>query len=198
MYNLQSGLHRRRFPEPMTAAQAKQVKAQGTTLGRFGVAGNGRHTKAVTGLVTDALNRTVISTGLDGKIKFWDFNTGILLHEINWESFTAITRAKLHRHSDLLAVSCDDLCIRIIDIETRKVVRELWGAAGRISDFCFSNDGRWILGASTDSIIRIWDLPTGHLIDAVRTRSIVTAMAFSGTGEFLATAHVDSVGVDLW
>lgn len=196
MYNLQSGIHRRRFPEPMTAAQAKQLKSKNTN--KLSMVGRGKHTKAVTGLATDALNRVVISTSLDGKIKFWEFTTGTLLHEINWGGFTAITRAKLHRHSDLLAVSCDDLCIRVVDVETRKVVRELWGAAGRISDFCFSNDGRWIFGASTDSIIRVWDLPTGHLIDGVRTKSIVTAMAFSGTGEFLATAHVDSVGVNLW
>ena len=197
MFNLQSGLHRRRFPEPMTAAQAKELKSSDNTA-KFGMIGRGKHTKAVTGIVIDSLNRVVISCGLDGAIKFWDFNTGILLHELKWGNFTAITRSKLHRHSDLLAVSCDDLCIRVVDIETRKTVRELWGASGRISDFCFSNDGRWIFGASTDSVTRVWDLPTGHLIDGFRTKSIVTAMAFSGTGEFLATAHVDTIGINLW
>ncbi|CAZ82416.1 unnamed protein product [Tuber melanosporum] len=79
-----------------------------------------------------------------------------------------------------------------------KNMRELWGAQGRISDFCFSKDGRWVLGASADRVIRVWDLPTGHLIDGIRTKSDATAMAFSGTGEFLATAHVDSVGINLW
>lgn len=49
-----------------------------------------------------------------------------------------------------------------------------------------------------DSIIRIWDLPTGHLIDGIKTRSIVTALAWSGCGEFLVTGHVDDVGVSLW
>ncbi|PWW72359.1 Utp21-domain-containing protein [Tuber magnatum] len=176
MYNVQSGIKRRQFPEPVSATAAKPV----------------------TGIATDSLNRVVISTSLDGKVKFWDFNTGIIIHEINWSNAGAITKAKLHRHSDLLAVSCDDLCIRVVDVETRKTVRELWGARGRISDFCFSNDGRWILGASTDNVVRVWDLPTGHMIDGIRTGSIVTAMAFAGTGEFLATAHVDSVGINLW
>lgn len=49
-----------------------------------------------------------------------------------------------------------------------------------------------------DSIIRIWDLPTGHLIDGIKTRSIVTTLAWSGRGEFLVTGHVDDVGVSLW
>ena len=63
---------------------------------------------------------------------------------------------------------------------------------------CFSNDGRWIVGASQDSLIRIWDLATGHLIDVVRLQSVCTTLAFSGTGEFLATAHEEGVGVNIW
>ena len=40
----------------------------------------------------------------------------------------------LHRDSDLLAVICDDLVVRVVDIETRRVVRELKGFRGRILD----------------------------------------------------------------
>jgi U3 small nucleolar RNA-associated protein 21 len=198
MYNLQSGLKRRQFPEPLTAAQAKIVK-KGEAVGKLNMIGRGKHTKAVTGIVTDALNRVIISCGLDGKIKFWEFTTGILIHEFNWEGTTKIpNKMKFHRQSELLAVSCDDTCIRVIDVETKKVVRELWGCEGKISDFCFSNDGRWIIAASMDGVIRIWDLPTGHLIDGIRTKNIVTALAFAGNGEFLATAHVGNVGINLW
>jgi U3 small nucleolar RNA-associated protein 21 len=37
----------------------------------------------------------------------------------------------------LLAVSCDDLSIRVIDHETPggRIVRELWGHSNRITDF---------------------------------------------------------------
>lgn len=49
-----------------------------------------------------------------------------------------------------------------------------------------------------DSIIRTFDLPTGRLIDAFKTPSVATSIAFSPTNDFLATAHVDSVGVFLW
>lgn len=40
----------------------------------------------------------------------------------------------LHRDSGLLAVICDDLVVRIIDIETRRIVRELAGFRGRVLD----------------------------------------------------------------
>jgi len=49
-----------------------------------------------------------------------------------------------------------------------------------------------------DSIIRTYDVPTGRLIDAFRSSSVATSIAFSPTNDFLATAHVDSVGVYLW
>lgn len=40
----------------------------------------------------------------------------------------------LHRDSGLLAAICDDMVVRIVDIETHKVVRELGGSRGRILD----------------------------------------------------------------
>ncbi len=148
--------------------------------------------------MVDSLNRILVSCGLDGKIKFWEFSTGSLQHEIDWHSFAAITGFHHYRSSDLIALSCDDLAIRVVDTETKNLVRELWGSLGQITDFCFSNDGRWIIAASIDSVVRVWDLPTGHLINAVRMQSPCTALAFSETGEYLATAHADGVGINLW
>ncbi|KAI9836041.1 MAG: hypothetical protein M1819_001652 [Sarea resinae] len=207
MFNLQSGQHRQRFPARLTPAQAKRLKLQQGNPGdlskvqkekqKFGP-GQGKHTRAVTGVMVDGLNRTVISCSLDGRVKFWDFTTGMLQDEIDWHPMSAITGSRYHRSSDLIALSCDDLSIRVVDIETKKLVRELWGCSGQITDFCFSNDGRWIVAASVDSTIRVWDLPTGHLIDAIRVNSTCTALAFSNTGEFLATAHADSIGVNIW
>jgi U3 small nucleolar RNA-associated protein 21 len=62
----------------------------------------------------------------------------------------------------------------------------------------FSPDARWIITTSLDSIIRTFDVPTGQLIDAFRTSSVATSISFSPTNDFLATSHVDSVGVYLW
>ncbi|PGG97307.1 U3 small nucleolar RNA-associated protein 21 [Blastomyces parvus] len=208
MYNLQSGMHRQSFPARVTPAQARKLKIMrldemddlehGTSGKRGFQMGEGKHTSAVTGMMVDALNTTVISCGLDGKVKFWKFTTGQLLHELDWHPMCSITGLRHNASSDLIALSCDDLSIRVIDIETRKLVRELWGAIGQINDFCISNDGRWIIAASMDSVIRVWDLPTGHLIDAFRLANTCTALAMSVTGEFLATAHADGVGVSIW
>lgn len=110
----------------------------------------------------------------------------------------AVTGIRYSKTSELVAFSCDDLSIRVVDLETRKLVREFWGCVGQVNDFIFSNDGRWIIAASMDSVVRVWDLPTGHLIDIFRVSSTCVSLAMSSTGEFLATAHAGSIGISLW
>ncbi len=115
---------------------------------------------------------------------------------------TKIRHLRYHRNSDLIALSCDDGSIRVVDIETKKLVRELWASRSHaelhIIDYIFSSDGRWIIAAASDSTIRVWDLPTGHLIDAMKLPGQCTAVAFSPSGEYLATALDGDVGVHIW
>lgn len=207
MFNLQSGLHRQSFPSKLTPAQARKLKIQqpprndavlkSHVKNKFHP-GQGKHTKAVTGIVVDSINKNVISSSSDGKLKFWDFSTGGIIDEIYWNSIMAISGMCYYAQSGLIAVACNDMTIRVVDIETKKTIREFRGYNDRINDFCFSNDGRWIIAASADRVLRVWDLPTGHLIDAMRMARPCTALAFSATGEYLATACEGETGVDIW
>ncbi|RUS16773.1 hypothetical protein BC937DRAFT_90825 [Endogone sp. FLAS-F59071] len=169
MFNMQSGFHRKAF------------------------AG---HTKAITGLVTDNFNRIVISSSIDATIKIWNFQSTEVLYSIQLPSPVALIIYQ--RENNLLAVASDDLCIRILDVETQRIVREFWGHSSRVSDMTFSPDGRWVVSSSLDSTIRTWDLPSGNLVDSFKVDSVATSVTFSPTGDFLATAHVDNLGIFLW
>ncbi|KAL4933591.1 rRNA-processing protein UTP21 [Aspergillus undulatus] len=192
LFNMQSGQHRQSFPSHQATnklgVNSRFLKSDIST----------KHTKAVTGLAIDTVNRTIVSCGLDGKVKFWDFQSGSLAYELDWYPMAAVTAVRYSSTSELVALSCDDLSIRVVDMETKKVVRELWGCGGQINDFIFSHDGRWVIATSMDSIIRVWDLPTGHLIDLFRVASTCTSLSISPTGDFLATAHADGTGIGLW
>ncbi|RCH80855.1 hypothetical protein CU098_004593 [Rhizopus stolonifer] len=172
MYNMQSGLHRKTF------------------------AGPDGHKKPITGLTTDTIHRYLISASVDKTIKIWEIKTGHVVHTIQLDS--SVVGLRYHLDNDLLAVVCDDLGIRVIDLETKNIIREFWGHRNRITDFVFSPDSRWIVSASLDGTVRTWDLPTGAMIDVFRVEDIVTCLAFSPDGDFLATAHVDHVGIFLW
>lgn len=169
IYNLQSGMLRKKF------------------------AG---HSQSVTGITIDNLNRTLITTSLDGQVRFYNFKTGALEHRIALGS--SATEMNLHHGSDLLAISLDNLSIVVIDIQTKKTVRELWGHTNRITTFDYSPDGRWIISSALDGTIRTWDLPTGGCIDVVKVDNLVTCLRVSPNGEWLATTHVQGVGINLW
>ncbi|EPE02223.1 wd repeat containing protein 36 [Ophiostoma piceae UAMH 11346] len=237
MYNLQSGIHRQRFPSKLTPAQARQLKVQQqlrqadavtqlqstatmgastTTAGGkftgFMSPGAGKHTAAVTGIVVDNLNSVVVTCSLDGTIKFWDFLTGHLVSQIGGHDDKAwagvpITSCKYHSANDLLAFACADNTIRVVDMITKKVIRIFRAgsaasaatAIASINDLCFSNDGRWIVAVTQhDARMRVWDLPTSHLIDSVKLDRPGRAVAFSGSGEYLAVAPDGALGVHLW
>ena len=213
MFNMQSGLHRQRYPARLTPMQAKQLRLE---IQKHGLIeeddgkkqfyrGQGKHGYAVVGLAVDSLNKSIVSTGADGKIKFWDFNTGLLTHEMDWSTSTGISSMRFHRGTDLAALACADGCVRVVDISTAKLIRELWPSRPgipelermKVSDFAISNDGRWVT-AAMGQIVLLWDLPTGHLVDAFKLQAECASLAFSPTGEFLAVATIDSVGVDIW
>lgn len=209
MFNLQSGAARQKFPAAVSSAQAKEIKAQlllkgGAGSHRDGVflPGTGKHTGAITGLVVDNMNKTVVSCSSDGKVKFWSFMKGLLLHQLDWTSTTIPMLCRYHAANNLLAFACrsksGDWSVRVVDMDTKRMIREFWGPEDVIHDLCFSNDGRWIIAASKDSMIRVWDLPTSHLIDAIRLEKPCKAVAMSTTGEYLAATVEEGLGVMLW
>lgn len=56
-----------------------------------------------------------------------------VLHNLAFSS--PLSRLCLYMDNDLAAVSCDDFALRVIDIETVKVVREFSGHSHFITDF---------------------------------------------------------------
>jgi U3 small nucleolar RNA-associated protein 21 len=143
MWNMQSGLKRKKFdvgPCPPGVSSRFNIRV---------ISKKQTEHRSVTGLATDALNRLVIASTLDGTVnvgnyctsrrnpltlrpQFFDFHTTRLEETLVLPS--AATSILLHRDSGLLAVVCDDLAVRIVDIETRRIVRELKGFRGRVLD----------------------------------------------------------------
>lgn len=154
------------------------------------------HSGAITGVVSDAVNRLICTTSLDGTLRLWDFNTGKPAGTMKLPA--SATAIQLHRASQLLALACSDFVLRVIDLDARRVVREFRGHRNRITDLAFAPDARTVVTAGMDGTIRAWDVPTGFMVDCFSTPAICTSLAYSPKGDFLATAHADSVGVYLW
>lgn len=49
-----------------------------------------------------------------------------------------------------------------------------------------------------DCLVKVWDLPSGKLVDCFKFENAPTSVCFSPTAEFLATTHVNDLGIFLW
>lgn len=103
-----------------------------------------------------------------------------------------------HNESSVLAVALEDFVINIVDIDVHRVIRKFVGHTAQITDLCFSPDARWLISSSMDCSIRTWEIPSGQLVDQFATDRACISLSISPTGEYLATAHVDFLGIYLW
>ncbi|OMO58024.1 hypothetical protein COLO4_34912 [Corchorus olitorius] len=154
------------------------------------------HDGEVVGVACDSTNTLMISAGYHGDIKVWDFKGREL--KSTWESGGAIVKIVYNRLNGLLAIVTDDLLITLFDVVALRMVRKFEGHTDRITDLCFSEDGKWLLSSSMDGSLRIWDVVLARQIDAIRVDVSITALSLSPNMDVLATTHVDQNGVYLW
>jgi WD40 repeat protein len=97
-----------------------------------------------------------------------------------------------------LASGVDDKTIRLWDVATGRMIRDLTGLRRSVMYAAFSPDGRWLASGDDDKNIRIWDAPTGQEIRLLSGhKKVIYAVAFSPDGRWLASASADKT-VKLW
>ena len=104
----------------------------------------------------------MVSSSLDGTIKLWDFFRKELTKTFKTEY--PIENLIYNRMNDLICFSQSDMSITIMNARSGLLkVREFKEAASnKITDLCFSlPDSKWIICASLDKSIRVWDILTG-------------------------------------
>ncbi|CAM9336689.1 unnamed protein product, partial [Ectocarpus fasciculatus] len=173
-----------------TEAAAAKVKA-----GAKGGSWKG-HRGAVSGVAVDAVNKTMVSAGVDGLLVFWAFKEKRADGAVAVGS--GVSQLELVRDTELVALACDDKVVRLYDLATRKLVRRLEGHTNHLTDMCFTPDARRLVTSSMDHTVRIWDLPTGRTVDWMSFKKAVTGVTVSPTGEFMCTSHHGRVGLSVW
>lgn len=171
-YNIQSGLLRGTCGDPIA------------------------HDGGVSDLVTDGLNQYVVSGGEDQELKWWrmkdcQFIKGLTLSE-------SISKMSLHKDSGLLGIALEDWSIHVVDVDTKKVIRKLYGHQNQVTDLAFSPDSKWLISSSLDKTVRTWDIPSGTCVDCFLVPIPCISLTMSPVGDLLATVHSDHLGIYLW
>ncbi|RZC75045.1 hypothetical protein C5167_050531 [Papaver somniferum] len=171
----------------------------GQSRGSYGDMSESRnyaHDSEVVGVACDATNSLMISAGYHGDIKVWDFKGRHL--KSRWDVGSSVVKIGYHRANGLLATVSDDMVIRVFDVVALRMVRKFEGHTDRVTDMCFSEDGKWLLSSSMDGTLRVWDVILARQIDAIHVDVSITALSLSPNMDVLATSHVEQNGVYLW
>merc|ERR1711892_924414 len=157
------------------------------------------HGGAVVGLGAQLLQLALVSVSEDGTLKAWRIKNGALL-----ETFTLAERPEslaFESRTSLAACALADGSIELVDCSNsplKRVRRFKPAHSASITHLSWKEDARWLVAASVDRSIRTWDVTSGALIDQFATSAIPTSVAFAPNGQFIATTHVDELGVYLW
>ncbi|EFJ49064.1 hypothetical protein VOLCADRAFT_59899 [Volvox carteri f. nagariensis] len=180
-YNMQSGLHRGCYLRGRGAVSAGPLPA---------------HNGAVVGCAAEGSNRRLVSAGLDGMLRIWDFRTCTLVAEVALGG--PAVRLVLHPVTGLAAVAMADASLRMYDIEVPRLVRRFRGHSDRVTSLLLSSDSKWLLSAAMDGTLRVWDVPAAQCLQVMKLGSPVTSLSLSPSLDLLATTHVNRRGIYLW
>ncbi|EGD76204.1 hypothetical protein PTSG_00909 [Salpingoeca rosetta] len=153
------------------------------------------HADTIVGIHVDSVNSFVASASKDTTLKVWSFGG---VQRLNVKMKVPLTTTSMCRINNLIAAAGVDFGIRVFDVDAKRAVRGFGGHQGRITDMAWTPDGRWLISASMDLTVRVWDVPSGRMLSWFSTEKAVTSMTMSPNGDFLATTHIDQLGIFLW
>uniref|UniRef100_A0A915HDN8 Small-subunit processome Utp21 domain-containing protein n=1 Tax=Romanomermis culicivorax TaxID=13658 RepID=A0A915HDN8_ROMCU len=193
VFNIQSGIYRGTFVDPEANLYAL---VSTNNKNNFSVSDRA-HAVNITGICGDYLNSFTVTSCSQGFLKFWHFKTKKLRKSLKLEY--NINGMILHQDNNFIAVSFENHSFAIVDPEFHRITRFFDRVhSASIIDMTFNNSGHWLLTASLDKTVKIWDLVSSSLIDVIALERPCLSLTFSPTGEYLATVHDGLLGVYLW
>jgi WD40 repeat protein len=150
------------------------------------------------GFTPDSKNLVLFARSAPTKndmIRFWKVDDGKPVKTIRFESEATVPRVAFSPDGRQLAVlSGDSGAVRLWDVRTGKVVREIRHAEPLANALSYSRDGKLLVvgGGDKNKGLRLFDVQSGKIIWQTLTTGMVWGIAFSPDGKMIAAAQDDS------
>lgn len=156
------------------------------------------HTEEIIGMAISSSGKTLATSAIDGSLRFWDaesFSAKESLKGVFSKGLAFQPGTEFLAHGDW---SKTFSAIKLRDSSTSKEIASFGGEVSTIERVEFSPSGKYLVTASADRLIRVWDLMTGKPPQAFgQHNASVTAIAFLDGGDTLLTGDYGG-GLFLW
>lgn len=132
-----------------------------------------------------------------GEVKLWNPGTGKLVRDISKPHKDAVLSLEFSRDGRLLASGGADRAVRIWEVPSGKLFRNLEAHGSHVLSVTFRDDARRVASASADNTAKTWDVQNSDVIATFSTFSKeVNFLHYLGRGEeLLATSGAPAVRI---
>jgi WD40 repeat protein len=149
-------------------------------------------------LAVRAHDGLLAASGSGPNIVLFDLEAGQIRTVLTYPIPVSINSLAFSPDGRQLLSAGKDMDLRLWDVESGQLVRELHGHTGEVFAAIFHPDGQRIVSAGRDRVIRIWDPVQGdELVGLLGHTSYVFSLSFSPDGTTLASGSGDFT-VRLW
>ena len=135
----------------------------------------------------------LMSADLSGAVYVWSLATGEL--QFKMTVGCAIYGCDLGPDDHLLATACADGLVRLWELQSGSVARELRGHEKEVHDCKFTPDGRQLVSAGEDGQLRLWNVSTGSQVACLKPElnSSLRSCTVSRSGKLVAAVNEQAV-----
>lgn len=155
------------------------------------------HTKPVNSLCITPERKRIVSASDDNTIRIWDINSTqcLQIFAVIWN--TIIRSICITPDGRRIIAGCEMELI-IFDFDNGEYIFNLYGHKGYINSVCVTFDGLFVISASNDNSIRVWNLINGNCDKILEGHSeAVNSICLVPYGNLLVSSSEDQT-IRLW
>ena len=146
------------------------------------------HRSAITGTAVSPNGRDIITSGVDGEFLAWDAPP-MMYPDVNQLGASSASQLSISPDGKLAGVAVDSGLIKILDVESGRVVGEIDVLPEYVVGLAFSPDSSLLAACQAGGKVLVWDVESNTLVREILAYDYPTSVAFARDGRLLVNGQ---------